>query len=87
MKISQKPQQEIKTIIAEMQSKGIVCKKDYNCYKFPPEKLCKTREIGHSNLIECFEEDAKSCGISFSFGENYICKCPLRRYIVQNIQM
>lgn len=86
MEILQEHHQEIEEIIAEMQSKGIVCTKDYECYKSSFDKLCKTREIGHSNLIECFDEEAKSCGISFAFGENYICKCPLRRYIVQNLK-
>jgi hypothetical protein len=73
--------QQIEKIIAEMKSKNIICRKDHECCKSQFEKLNDVKKIG--SLLECPSEDAYFCGLSFSFGASAFCKCPLRRYILQ----
>jgi len=70
---------EIESIIGQMK-----CPKDFRCYKSGFKKLCKARDFGIENYLECLEENPQECKFAMSFGAMFICKCPLRYYLVQN---
>ncbi len=67
--------------IAEDQS----CPKLLQCYTTGFEILCKARDIGLQNLIECLEENPDKCPFSMSFPGVACCKCAVRVYICKNI--
>ena len=75
--------QELRTQIEEIMS-SMECSKDFKCYKSGFEDLCKTKIFQDGDLIECIDESAWSCKLSFRFGSGYYCKCPLRKYIVKH---
>ncbi|MCK5171778.1 MAG: hypothetical protein KAR47_00190 [Planctomycetes bacterium] len=81
MEISEKCKQEMEAISTEMQNHGVECRKDFRCYRSSLENLCKVKGIGVFDTIECADEGALCCGLSFAAVGKRYCKCPLRRYI------
>jgi hypothetical protein len=55
------------------------CPKDLACYK--------TNHIGSDNLFECLSENPQKCVFSSCHMHGYLCKCPVRIYIVENFRM
>ena len=76
--MEKQPSNQLKKIIGSMQ-----CPKDFMCYKSGFRKLCKAKDIGHENFLECLEENPGMCVFSLSFGRLHLCKCPLRVYIAK----
>jgi hypothetical protein len=72
----------IEEIIGEMK-----CPKDFKCYKSGFKNLCKADDIGLKSLIVCLEEKPYECNFSRLFGDSYFCECPLRKYIVKELEM
>ena len=70
---------EIGSIIGEMK-----CPKDFRCYKSGFKELCKARDFGIENYLECLEEKPEECSFAMPFGILYVCKCPLRFYLAKN---
>ena len=70
---------EIENIIGQMK-----CPKDFRCYKSGFKKLCKARDFGIENYLECLEENPEECKFAMAFGAFHICKCPLRYYLAKN---
>ncbi len=65
----------------------IKCSKNYMCYRSGFKALCKTRNIGIESYYECLEKDPINCAFSFKLGGNkYLCKCPMRKYIAENLK-
>jgi hypothetical protein len=81
MKWTQEQRQEIEKIAS-----GLNCSKDFRCYKSGSEKLCKARDFGMEEYIDCLEENPEKCEFSLPFGEGYLCKCALRIYIAKNLK-
>ena len=84
MQLTQEHKQRMQSIIQEMQTSGIECLKDFQCYQSSLETLCKIKGIGAFDTLECYSEEARCCGLSFAIGSKHFCKCPLRKYISQN---
>ena len=76
----QEHRQEIETIAS-----GLNCSKDFICYKSGFEKLCKARDFGMEEYIDCLEGKPEECEFSLPFGEGHLCKCALRIYIAKNL--
>ncbi len=72
-------EKEIEGIIGQMK-----CPKGFICYKSGFKKLCKARDFGIENYLECLEDDPQDCKFSIAYGELHFCKCPLRYYLVKN---
>jgi hypothetical protein len=64
---------------------GINCPKEFACCKPGSENVCKTRDIGLEQYLECLDEDPQSCDFSLSFGTGYFCTCPVQLYIAKNL--
>ena len=70
---------EIEKIIGQMK-----CPKDCSCYKSGFNDLCKARDFGIENYLECLEDDPMKCKFAISHGTLFLCKCPLRYYLEKN---
>lgn len=79
MELTQQQQTQIEEIISDME-----CWKGFDCYKSKFENLCKIRIFRDGELRECLETKTWLCKFSFSFGNGFYCKCPLREYIAKN---
>lgn len=67
---------------------AMTCPRDFECCKSGFEKLCKATDIGKEGFvtcIRCLEENSEECWFSVSCGRSYFCQCPLRIYIVKNL--
>lgn len=81
MKISQlKNDKTIKGIV-----QSINCKYGFKCLNNANKNICKAESIPFSNLVECNNEHPQKCNFSFSYGEGFYCKCPLRKYLIQSL--
>ena len=83
MKLTQEQEQQMQSIIAEMQNTGLECKKNYQCYQSGLEDLCNVRGIGAFDEVKCNSAANPCCGLSESYLGESFCICPLRRYIAQ----
>ena len=62
------------------------CKQDYCCATIKTiSELCKAVDFGLDNYLKCLEE-TPNCGMSFSFGSIYMCKCPVRNRIAREYE-
>lgn len=56
----------------------IDCPKSYKCVQGCFDRLCKARDCGLDDYVECLEENSHLCEFSLSFGYSKFCKCKLR---------
>jgi hypothetical protein len=77
---------QLKKEIAEFIN-GLECSKNLNCYRSGLENLCKARDIGLEQFLECLEENGHNCPFSIPFGkEGYFCKCTPRIYLAKKLK-
>ncbi|MCK4943489.1 MAG: hypothetical protein KAS65_07925 [Candidatus Aminicenantes bacterium] len=72
---------KIKEIIAGMQ-----CPKNFKCAEKGFELLCRAKDFGLENYLECLEEKLWACSFALSFGSGYLCQCPLRVYLAKKLK-
>ncbi len=61
------------------------CPKDFACYKFDFKNFSKTKDVPMESFVECSSKDAWQCEYSLLFGSSYLCKCPLRVYVLKKL--
>lgn len=66
---------------------GISCQKDFKCYKSGFKNLCKAKDTGLNEYLDCLEENPRSCEFSLTFGFGNLCRCPLRVYIMKELNI
>lgn len=81
MELTEEQRTEIEKIASEVN-----CRKNFQCYKSESAKVCKARDIGLEQYVECLEDDPQNCEYSLSFGVGYFCRCPLQLYIVKRLK-
>jgi hypothetical protein len=64
----------------------IKCPKDFRCAQSGFENLCKARDFGLDDYLECLEDNPIYCQFSLSFGDGYFCQCPLRVYLSKKLK-
>lgn len=62
------------------------CPRDFECARSQFDNLCKARDFGLKNYIECLDTNPQLCDLSLSFGETYFCRCPMRVYISKKLK-
>lgn len=62
------------------------CPKDFVCYKSGFKNLCKAKDIGLEEFLDCLQEDPGICPSSISFGKGYLCHCTLRIYVAKKLK-
>jgi hypothetical protein len=78
-------EQEYRKIIEDIID-GIRCPKDFKCYKKGLENLCKAKDIGLSEFLECLEKNPGECKFSVPYGSWYLCECPVRIYVAKKLK-
>ncbi len=78
-------EQEHEETIAEIMA-GMECPKDFKCYKSQFANLGEAKSMGIKGFIQCLNVPVE-CDFSFSFGNIYMCKCPLRVYLANTLEM
>ncbi len=81
MDINPRQKKEIKKIISTSK-----CFKDFECYKSGFEKLCRAMDWGLGEHVECLEKAPLKCQFGTMVGESRLCSCPLRIYVVRELQ-
>ena len=77
--------EEDKKKIEEIMS-GLKCEKNFNCADSGFEILCKAKDIGLDNYLDCLESDPQKCNFVLSFGDGYMCQCPVRVYLAKKLK-
>jgi hypothetical protein len=65
---------------------GMQCPKDFQCSKSGFERLCKAKDFGLKEYLECLEENPRTCPFSVPFGYGHFCQCPLRVYLSKKLK-
>lgn len=77
-----KHKKQIEEIMSNMK-----CNINFVCYKSGFKNLRNTKDIPLESFVECSNnKNAWQCEYAFLFGSSYLCKCPLRVYILKNIK-
>ncbi len=58
------------------------CPRSFRCID---QGLCKAKDILMDNYLECLEPKPVACKFAHSFGEVYLCRCPLRVYLMKTL--
>ena len=83
MELNEKQQKEIEKAINEKK-----CLKDFECYRSGFVKICKAKDVGLKNFVECLEEESEQCEFSFSIGgPKHFCDCAVRVYVAKELDM
>lgn len=79
-------EQQVSTEIEKIRDK-LECRKDFRCIKADMKVLCEARDVGIESMLECLDENPDECQFSFAFyGYAYLCQCPIRVYLVKELQ-
>ncbi len=65
---------------------GMQCPKDFECINSSPEGLCKAKDIGLENYVECLGDNPRACKFTLRFGDGYFCHCPVRVYLNKKLK-
>ena len=65
----------------------IHCSKNFECIENGFERLCKAKECGLENYLECLERNLIfPCSFMLKVDTKVFCQCPLRVYIEKKIK-
>lgn len=78
MLIAKEHRKKIDDIVVKMH-----CPHDFPCYKSEFKKLSRIRMLVDGEVIECLEDKRNLCEYGMSFGNTYLCTCPLRKYVAK----
>ena len=79
--MDQESKKEIEEIIG-----GLECLKDFRCYEWGFEVLCKAEDIGLKLYLRCLEEQSSQCKFSFVCKDEFYCSSPLHLYISKKLK-
>jgi len=71
--MKEEDKKKIEDIMGQMQ-----CPKDFKCANLGFENLCRARDFGLEDYLECLEANPSQCRFALPFGEAHFCQCPLR---------
>ena len=67
---------------------GMQCPKDFKCAEGGFEDLCKTKDFGVEDSLQCLEETSPPCPFAgvYNYGfQMRFCRCPLRVYLAKKL--
>ena len=70
--------QEIERLIA-----GKRCPEDFRCYEAAFDNLCKVKDVGCEERLECLSENPPDCIFSVCSGSANLCRCYIRAYVAE----
>ena len=84
--MKKKDKKHIEEVLVDNIVGGMRCPKDFKCTKLGIEQLCKAKDIGKEDCLECLEENPCDCPFVVDIGDAQLCRCPLRIYIAKNLK-
>jgi hypothetical protein len=75
MKLAEDHETRVRQVMTQVD-----CEKGFGCYRSGFMDVCKVRNRGPEEFLECLEEDACVCQFALSFGNGTYCLCPVRIY-------
>ena len=86
MNITNDHHKKIKDIILQMKNNGCVCLSNFQCYRSSFQKLCKLIPLHTARVVYKCEANSKCCAdMTYIAMGSTLCKCPLRKYIAENV--
>ncbi len=82
MNITASHSENIENIKLSMQ-----CPRAFECHKSHFAQLCKVRDLGLTDLVECMADRSNNCVFAIPFGFGHFCKCPLRVYLAKELRI
>jgi len=79
--MDEKTRQRIRELIGYLR-----CEKGFVCAESGLAELCKARDCGLDNYLECCEERPADCQFALAFGLSHLCQCPVRVYLSKKIR-
>lgn len=70
MIVAETSRSQIEDIMSE-----VGCQKDFGCYRSGFETVCRVRNHGPGEFLECLDEDARNCVSSRCFLEMLFLAC------------
>ncbi len=65
---------------------GMQCPSNFKCCQSGLGKICKVKDIGLKDYLDCLEENPLKCTFALPFGQAYLCRCPLRIYLAKELK-
>ena len=62
------------------------CAKNFKCLEFKFDEMCKAKDIGQEDYLECLDPNAEQCEYSLSFAHGYLCQCSIRLHIKKSLK-
>lgn len=78
--MEEKDRERIEAIIGQMS-----CPKNFHCAETGFKDLCRARDFGLDEYLECLELHPEHCNFAIPFGNSYLCQCPLRVYLAKRV--
>ena len=78
-------QDEVRKRVEEIVG-GMKCPKAFSCAESGFERLCKARDLGLDDYLDCLDENSNRCSFAMPFGHGHFCCCPLRVYIAKKLK-
>ena len=67
---------------------GMECRKGFQCVESQFEHLCKARDFGLPDYVDCLEtEETLACEFAVPFAHACLCRCPLRVYLAKVVDI
>ncbi|MHC4477002.1 MAG: hypothetical protein ACYTEL_15255 [Planctomycetota bacterium] len=80
MIVAETSRSQIEDVMSE-----VGCQKDFGCYRSGFETVCRVRNHGPGEFLECLDEDARNCQFSLFFGDAVSCLCPVRIFVTTEL--
>ncbi|MHC4566163.1 MAG: hypothetical protein ACYTE3_10440 [Planctomycetota bacterium] len=78
--MEEKVRETIEEIMGELR-----CPNNFKCAESGFEMLCRARQIGLEDYLECLESDPPQCKFASPFLDVFLCKCPVRGYVFEKL--
>lgn len=83
MKMTEEHTRKIQEIIGAMR-----CPKNFRCAEGGFEGLCRARDFGDDEALQCLDETSPPCPFARVYDSGFqmrFCRCPLRVYLSKNL--
>ncbi len=62
---------------------GMRCPKEFICTKTGFKNLCEVNYSEKGKCVECLAEKPRLCSFSLTFGDTFLCICPVRVHLAK----
>lgn len=62
----------------------VPCAHGHRCAGDDFAKVCRARDLGLENYVDCLSDSPRDCTFSLSFGHGHLCTCPARVFLAKH---